>query len=49
MINSVLIAKIVILWVSKLIHNNIPMYAVLDKDTIKMKYCLIYVWPNVVS
>ncbi|MBR8708092.1 hypothetical protein IX321_000875 [Bacteroides pyogenes] len=33
--NSVLIAKIVILWVTKLIHNNIPMYAVLDKDTIK--------------
>ncbi|TCO90793.1 hypothetical protein EV202_11573, partial [Bacteroides heparinolyticus] len=30
MINSVLIAKIVILWVSKLIHNNILMYALLD-------------------
>lgn len=37
MINSVLIAKIVILWVTKLIHNNIPMYAVLDKDTIKIE------------
>ncbi len=27
--NSVLIVKIVILWVTKLIHNNISMYAVL--------------------
>lgn len=33
--NSVLIVKIVILWVTKLIHNNIPIYAVLDKDAIK--------------
>lgn len=33
--NSVQIVEIVILWVTKLIHNKIPMYAVLDKDTIK--------------
>ena len=33
--NSVQIVKIVILWVTKLINNKKPMYAVLDKDTIK--------------
>lgn len=31
----------------KSIHNKMPMYAVLDKDIIK--YCLIYLWQDVVS
>lgn len=35
--NSVQIVEIVILWVTKLIHNKMPMYAVLDKDTIKIE------------
>lgn len=33
--NSVQIELFIILWVTKLIHNKQPMYAVLDKDTIK--------------
>ena len=33
--NSVQIELCIILWVTKLIHNRQPMYAVLDKDTIK--------------
>ena len=33
--NSVQIELFIILWVTKLIHNRQPMYAVLDKDTIK--------------
>ena len=33
--NSVQIKLFIILWVTRLIHNKQPMYAVLDKDTIK--------------
>ena len=32
---SVQMEVFIILWVTKLIHNKQPMYAVLDKDTIK--------------
>ena len=32
----------IILWMTKLIHNKQPMYAVLDKDTIKTKYCPVF-------
>ena len=58
--NSVQIALFIILWVTKLIHNKQPMYAVLDKDTIKneilphlsvakrTKYFLIFLWQNAV-
>lgn len=47
--NSVQIELFIILWVTKLIHNKQPMYAVLDKDTIKTKYFLIFLWQNAVS
>lgn len=46
--NSVQIELFIILWVTKLIHNKQPMYAVLDKDTIKTKYFLIFLWQNAV-
>ena len=43
--NSVQIALFIILWVTKLIHNKQPMYAVLDKDTSssfcgKTRFCI---------
>ena len=31
-----------ILWVTKTIHKEEPMYAVLDKVTINLKYCHIF-------
>lgn len=46
--HSVQIELFLILWVTKLIYSESPMYTVLDKDTIKMKYCLIFPRQNVV-
>lgn len=46
--HSVQIELFLILWVTKLIYCESPMYTVLDKDTIKMKYCLIFPRQNVV-
>lgn len=46
--HSVQVELFLILWVTKLIYSESPMYTVLDKDTIKMKYCLIFPRQNVV-
>ena len=45
--NSVQIALFIILWVTKLIHNKQPMYAVLDKDTIKNERNYILSTPSI--
>lgn len=46
--HNVAIGLFLILWVTKLIYKESPMYAVLDKDTIKMRYCLVFRRQNVV-
>lgn len=46
--HSIQLELFLILWVTKLIYSEGSMYTVLDKDTIKMKYCLIFPRQNVV-
>lgn len=46
---SVSIELFIILWVTKFIHKENRMYAVLDKDTIKKQFCPIFPPQNVVS